>query len=295
MFVVKLRKIWFLISSLLVVLSIVFIAVWGINFGIDFTGGSLAELRFNDGRPEVPELTAALSEFNLGDVNIQPSGEQDMIFRFEFLNEEQRAKVLEKLNANYGGIEELRFNSIGPIIGEELRTKTIYAVVGVFVAIILYVAYAFRKISKPISSWKYGVLTIIAAFHDVVIPVGVFAVLGKYFDIEVNAPFVAALLTIMGYSVNDTIVVFDRVRENLLKTEGTFEEIVARSIRQTLARSINTTLTTLLALVAIFLFGGETIKDFTGVLIIGIAIGAYSSVFLASPLLVAWEQFRRRA
>jgi len=296
MWVVKHRKIWFAISAITVIVSIVLTAVWSLNFGIDFTGGSLAEIRFNNNnRPAVPEMREFLSGYELGDFNIQPSGEQDMLIRFQFLSEEQRSELLANLDKKYGDVEELRFDSVGPIIGEELRTKTFYAIVGVLVAIILYVAYSFRKISKPISSWKYGLLTIVAAFHDVIIPVGVFAVLGKYMGIELNAPFVAALLTVMGYSVNDTIVVFDRVRENLLKTEGTFEEIVGRSVRQTMARSINTTLTTLLALIAIFFFGGDTIRDFTGVLIIGILTGAYSSVFIASPLLVTWEKFRKRA
>lgn len=296
MFIVKARKIWFLISSIIIIASIVLTATWSLNFGIDFTGGTLAELRFIESeRPSVPELRQALSGFNLGDINIQPTDERDVLLRFQFLSEEQRNNVLNKLNEEYGEIEQLRLDSIGPIIGEELRTKTFYAIIGVLVAIILYVAWAFRKISKPIASWKYGLLTIVAAFHDVIIPIGVFAVLGKFLNIEINAPFVAALLTIMGYSVNDTIVVFDRVRENLLKTEGTFEEIVGRSIKQTFRRSFYTTITTLLALVAIFFFGGETIKDFTGVLIIGITVGAYSSIFIASPLLIAWERFRRRA
>lgn len=295
MWVVKLRKIWFSISAITVIAAIVFTAVWSLNFGIDFTGGTLAELRFLEiERPSISEVTDSLSEFDLGDVSIQLTKDTDMLLRFQFLTEEQKSNVLNKLNETYGEIEELRFDSIGPIIGEELRTKTFYAIIGVLFAIIFYVAYAFRKITKPISSWKYGLLTIVAAFHDVLIPVGVFVILGRFFDVEVNAPFVAALLTIMGYSVNDTIVVFDRVRENLLKTEGTFEQIIGRSINQTFTRSINTTITTLLALIAIYFFGGDTIKDFTGVLIIGIAIGAYSSIFIASPLLIAWEKLRRR-
>ncbi|MBU0649176.1 protein translocase subunit SecF [Patescibacteria group bacterium] len=294
MAIVKLRKIWFLISAALVIASVVFIALWGLNFGIDFTGGSLAEIKFIEQRPEIPAVRGALAEFELGDINIQPSGDQDIIFRFQFLDEEQKTKVLEKLTADFGQIEELRFDNVGPIIGQELRTKTIYAVIFVLLAIVVYVAWAFRKVSKPIASWKYGLLTLLASFHDVIIPIGVFSLLGKFMGTEINAPFIAAVLTILGYSVNDTIVVFDRVRENLLKTEGTFFEIVGRSIRQTFARSINTTLTTLLALIAIYLFGGETIKDFALVLIIGVAVGAYSSVFIASPLLVSWEGFRKR-
>lgn len=294
MIIVKLRKIWFLISAVFVITSVVFIAVWGLNFGIDFTGGSLGEIRFHDQRPEVPELRDTLAALDLGDFNIQPTGDRDMLLRFQFLDDEKKLSIFNELEAKYGQIEELRFDSIGPIIGEELRTKTIYAVSLVLLAIVVYVAWAFRKVSKPIASWKYGMLTLVASFHDVVIPVGVFALLGRFFGAEINAPFIAALLTILGYSVNDTIVVFDRVRENLIKTEGTFYEIVGRSIRQTFARSINTTLTTLLVLLAIYLFGGETIKDFAFVLIIGVAVGAYSSVFIASPLLVSWEGFRKR-
>jgi len=292
MWFVKKRKIWFAISGTLVVLSIIFTAVWGLDFGIDFTGGSLAEIRFNDGAPDIPALRETLASLELGNTNVQPTEENTVIFRFQFLDDQKRNEVVGLLEEQYGSVEELRFTSIGPIIGEELRVKTFYAIVGVLVAIILYVAYAFRKVSKPISSWKYGLLTIVAAFHDTIIPIGIFAVLGHFYDFEVNAAFVAALLTIMGYSVNDTIVVFDRVRENLLKTSGSFEEIVGRSIDQTITRSINTSFTTLLALLAIFIFGGETIRAFTGVLIIGIAVGAYSSVFLASPLLVSWERFR---
>jgi len=277
-----------------VILSIVFTSLWGLNFGIDFTGGSLAEIRFNDGAPDVSALHETLSTVELGDTNIQTAEDNVVIFRFQFLDDEKRNQVITVLTEQHGDVEALQFTSIGPIIGEELRVKTFYAIIGVLIAIILYVAYAFRKVSKPISSWKYGFLTIVAAFHDIILPIGIFAVLGHFFEFEVNATFVAALLTIMGYSVNDTIVVFDRIRENLLKTEGSFEEIVGRSVKQTLTRSINTSITTMLALLAIFIFGGDTIRLFTGVLIIGIGIGAYSSIFLASPLLVAWERFRLR-
>lgn len=294
MFIVKWRKIWFLISAVLIGLSIVSIAVWGLKFGIDFTGGSLAEIKFLQQSPTVPDLRSALSGLELGDVNIQPSADNQVIFRFQFLDEDKKGQVLDTLATNFGSIEEMRFDSIGPIIGQELQSKTLYAIALVLLAIVLYVAWAFRKVSRPIQSWKYGLLTIVAGFHDVILPVGLFALFGKFYGTEINAPFIAALLTILGYSVNDTIVVFDRVRENLLKTQGTFYQIVGRSVRQTIARSINTTLTTLLALVAIHVFGGQTIKDFALVLTVGIAVGAYSSVFIASPLLVSWEGFRIR-
>ncbi|MDD4995518.1 MAG: protein translocase subunit SecF [Patescibacteria group bacterium] len=296
MWVVKHKRIFYLVSSVIVIASIVSFALWQLNWGIDFTGGSLAEFRFNDNnRPTADQVRQDIGEFNLGNMTIQSAGDQDLLMRFQFLSAEQKESVANTLTDKYGNVESLRFDSIGPIIGEELRVKTLYAIVGVLFAIVLYVAYTFRKVSRPISSWKYGLLTIISGFHDVIIPIGVFAILGKFFDVEVNAPFVAAILTILGYSINDTIVVFDRVRENLIRNDWDFDELVGRSINQTFARSINTTLTTLLALISIYFFGGATIKDFTGVLIIGIATGAYSSIFIASPLLVTWEKLRNKA
>ncbi len=187
--------------------------------------------------------------------------------------------------------EEIRFEAIGPTIGKELRQKTYWALVLIITAIVVYIAWAFRKVSKPVTSWKYGTVTIVALLHDIIIPVGIFSLLGRLYNIEVNAPFVAALLTILGYSVNDTIVVFDRIRENLLKHyDGDFDEIVESSIRQTLVRSFNTSITTLLSLIAIFFFGGESIRDFVLALIIGVVSGTYSSIFIASPLLVTWRR-----
>jgi preprotein translocase subunit SecF len=195
------------------------------------------------------------------------------------------------MRERHEAVSELRFESIGPAIGAELRTKAMWSLILVLVAIAVYVAYAFRKVSRPVASWKYGLITLIAALlHDVLIPLGVFAVLGKVFLVEINSAFIAAILTILGFSVHDTIVVFDRIRENLLKTGGAFHEIVERSVNETLARSINTTITTLLPLFAIFFWGGETLKYFALALIIGLVAGTYSSIFLASPLLVVFQK-----
>jgi len=287
--IVSKRKIWLSISGILVLASVLSVVVFGLNFGIDFTGGSLMELSMEE-QVNISEVRTMLEGLDYGEVLVQSTGDAGLIIRMPFLGEEDHQVILSLISESFGSYDELRFDSFGPIIGEELRKKSLYAIGFVFIAIILYVAWAFRKVSRFISSWKQGVITVIAALHDVIIPIGVFAILGRVFGIEVDTAFVAGLLTIMGYSVNDTIVVFDRVRENLLQGDDNFVDTVNKSIRQTLARSINTTLTTLLALLAIFLLGGDTTKMFTLTLIIGIGIGAYSSIFLASPLLVVWEK-----
>ena len=192
-------------------------------------------------------------------------------------------------------VEELHFETIGPSIGKELKRRATYAIVIALLVIIAYIAWSFRRVSKPVASWKYGVAAIVALFHDVILVVGVFALLGRYAGIEIDTAFIAALLTVLGYSVNDTIVVLDRVRENLPRSNEDFLGTVNASINQTLARSINTTLTTVLALIALLLFGGETIRYFILALTIGIASGAYSSIFIAAPILVIWEKWQRRS
>lgn len=187
------------------------------------------------------------------------------------------------------------FESIGPTVGNELKQRSIYALAAVLVAIIIYIAWAFRKVSQPVASWKYGVVAVVALLHDVIVPAGVFAVLGHYAGVEIDILFVTALLTILGFSVHDTIVVFDRTRENLARrTAGSFEEVVNTSVNQTIRRSINTSATAFLALLAMYLFGGEPIKNFVLALMIGIAIGTYSSIFIASPLLVVWNNWKHR-
>jgi len=192
-------------------------------------------------------------------------------------------------------IEEKRFESIGPVIGNELKSSAFWALILSLVGIVLYISWAFRKVSRPISSFNYGFIAIIALFHDIVITMGIFAVLGHFLNVEVGIPFMAALLTVLGYSVNDTIVVFDRTRENLLKADiDDFEEVVNKSVNETLIRSLNTSFTTLLVLAALFLFGGETIKYFVVALFVGIFFGTYSSIFIASPLLVSWQRWKFR-
>jgi len=294
--VIKRRNIWFTIEIITVILSIIFLIMWGLRPGMDFTGGSLLEIKFSQNRPDVGTLKDNLKEVEgLGsDFVVQPVGNDKMIIRFQNTEESMHQALLTKLNENYQGVTQDRYESIGPSIGKELKTKAFYAVFVAVLGIIIYIAWAFRKVSWPVKSWKYGLCAIIALIHDILVVIGVFALLGHFMNVEIDLPFIAALLTILGYSVHDTIVVFDRIRENLGRVVKTsFEDIVNRSINETFARSINTTVATLLSLIAIYLFGGESIKFFALALIIGITSGTYSSIFIASPLLVVWENFSR--
>jgi len=253
------------------------------------------ELEFNQSRPIVSEIKSSLDSLEIGDIKIQPTGEKGIILRAKDIDEQAHQQILEKLNSFTNNITEHKFTSIGPIVGQELKKKTTSAMILVVVCIILYIAWAFRKISKPVQSWKYGLSAIIALAHDVIIVSGIFAVLGRFAGYEVDVLFVTALLTILGYSVNDTIVVFDRVRENLFHEHGyDFEDTVNHSVNETVVRSLNTSITTLLVLFSIFLFGGASIKQFVLALICGAIVGTYSSIFLASPLLVVWQKLRKR-
>lgn len=295
--VIHYRRYWFALSALLVAVSIVFIAVWGLRLGIDFTGGSLIEWQFTGARPEKTALESEIKQVGIDRAQLQPLGDDGFLARLPFIDASTHTILADRLQKAFGDTwREERFETIGPSISNELKTNTLYAIVLVSLAIVFYVAWAFRRVSEPVSSWKYGVCAIISLLHDIIIPTGVFAVLGRFAGIEVDVLFVTALLTILGYSVNDTIVTFDRIRENIIKRRhDAFGDIVDDSINATVSRSVNTTLTTLLALVAVYLFGGETTRSFALALIIGITSGAYSSIFLASPLLVTWYRFKERS
>ena len=285
----------------MIIMSIIALVAFGLKLCIDFTGGSLLEIEFAIPRPNNQQINDILTTNGINNAIVQPIGEKEVEIRFKDIDEATHQKVLAELKNNLKPTEfkegdtvltEKRFDSIGPSIGNELKKKTVWAIIIVSIAIIAYIAWAFRKVSKPIASWKYGVIAVVALIHDIIITVGLFAILGKFYGIEANAPFIAALLTIFGYSNNDTIVVFDRIRENLIRHRGDdFEDIVDRSINEVIVRSINTSVTVLLALFVLLLFGGATIRDFVLALIFGVIIGTYSSVFLASPLLVVWEKW----
>lgn len=285
------RKIYFIISGVLIVLSAASLLLWQLNLGIDFKGGSLLRVDFEKNVPSLDKVKNSLSDMQLPGLSVQPIGDNGYLLRMENISEKKHQEIVGKLQGLESGMVEKRFASIGPTIGQELRRKALWAIVLSLVAVVVYISWAFRKVSYPVSSWKYGLCAICALFHDVLITIGVFTVLGHFMGVEVGVPFVAALLTIVGYSVNDTIVIFDRVRENIIKAiKDSFEKTVSLSVSQSITRSINTSLTTLLVLLAILIWGGETITFFILALIIGVILGTYSSLFIASPLLVEWEK-----
>lgn len=245
--------------------------------------------------PTQEAIISKLSDLDIS-LSVAMTDGNGAILRFKHVPDATHQTIVTRLQEQVkdtegANVNELRYESIGASIGQELKKKSIWATILVMLAIMLFVAYAFRKVSYPVTSWKYGVAILISLVHDVVIIVGLFILLGYFFGIEINTPFIAALLTVLGYSVNDSIVVLDRVRENLHREEGSFEDVVEKSVEQTFARSINTSVTTLLALSAVLVFGGTTIRDFVLALIFGIIIGTYSSIFIAAPVLVTWQKW----
>ncbi|MDI6591576.1 MAG: protein translocase subunit SecF [Patescibacteria group bacterium] len=291
----KFSKFYFIFSGILILGSLICLIIFGLNLGIEFTGGSILEIEYKEKRPSIEVIRETISPFNLEE-SIQSVGEKGVIIRMGNISEETRKEVLQKLKEKEEIVEEkTSFESIGPMIGRELKQKTKVVVVLTISAIILYIALAFRRIQRPLKSWQYGIAALLALFHDVLIPLGIFSILGKFYNVQITIPVIVALLTVLGYSINNTVVVFDRIRENLLKRRYlTFEETVNNSLNQTLTRQINTSLTTLFVLIAIFFLGGETLKYFALALILGITAGTYSSIFLASPILVSWLKWRKR-
>ena len=283
-----------LVSATLVAAALAAIAIFGLNLGIDFTGGSIMDVRITGATVNTVSEVVSQGGF---EAKVQTSEADHYLIRLPQITEEQHQAILSSLEARFDGVEESRFDLVGPVVGKELGRASVRATVILLVLIALYISWAFRRVSLPVASWKYGLVTLVSAFHDVIVPLGVFAVLGHFWGFQVDTAFVAALLTILGYSINDTIVVLDRTRENIFRTRHQnlpFEDIVNKSIFETLGRSLNTTLTTLLPLFAILILGGDSTRSFVLALIIGIISGAYSSIFLASPLLVLWEKYGRK-
>lgn len=286
-------------SGVLALASIVALSLWGLNLGIDFTGGSLLELAFADSRPSAEEARGVLAPLELGNVIIQATGERGLILRFRHIDEVTHQEIIRRLSAldpQSPAPSEKRFDTIGPTIGAQLKRRALTALGTALVAIVAYIAWAFRRVSKPVASWKYGIAAVAALIHDVLIPTGIFSVLGRFRGVEVDTLFITALLTILGFSVHDTIVVFDRTRENLgqLRRPEPYTDTVNRSVNETLTRSILTSFTVLLALGAIFLFGSPSVRYFSLALMLGIVFGTYSSIFVASPLLVIWNSLTEK-
>lgn len=292
--IIKYRKLWLIVSAAITIVSIIALAIWGLKPGLDFTGGSLLEVKYASSQPSVSQIQDSLKSVGISSLIVQPAENGAVILRFQETTQDKHLAVVSALKTASPDVEEVRFESIGPSVGEDLRSKSFWVIFLVLIIIILYVSMAFGKVSKPVASWKYGLISIIALFHDILITSGVFAFLGHFYGMEVNTPFVVALLTVLGYSIHDTIVVFDRTRENLPKSHSSFAETVDHSLNQTFVRSINTVITVLLSLLAVLIFGGASIRDFVLALMVGITCGAYSSLFVASPLLVYFEQWQKR-
>lgn len=296
MFVVKYKNFFFLISLILILGSIWSFWNYGLKLGTDFTGGSILEVNYQANRPTSDEVRAGLEKLELGPVSVQLAGENDVILRLKALTESEHQALLQALPrvAEQAPVEK-RFSSIGPTVGQELAKRGLIAIALVTVLIILFIAFAFRQVSRPVSSWKYGIVALIALLHDLIIPAGVFAYLGHAQGIEIDALFLTGLLTILGLSIHDTIVVFDRIRENLKKKVSPhFAEAVGQSLSETFTRSLNTSLTIIFVLIVLYIYGAAATQNFALLMAIGVAVGTYSSIFIASPLLVVWEKFSSR-
>jgi len=245
-------------------------------------------------RPENPVIQEKLRDLNLGEITIQPTGDRGVILRIKEINEASHQEILSKLG-EISNVREQRFENIGPVVGKELRQKTITLIIVSLLSLLIYITIAFSKVSRPISSWQYGVISILTLSFDVLVAIGIFTLLEKFYQVQLSVPIVTALLTILGYTINDKVIVFDRIRENILKGQKkTFEETVNFSLNQTLTRSLSTGTCTLLVLLFIFFFGGDTLRYFSLILIVGIVVGTYSSLFLATPILVGWLKWQKK-
>lgn len=292
--IIQKRKIWYALSLLVLVPGIVSLFLWGLKLGNDFTGGSLLEYKFSKS-PDANILGPVLDYLDLGKLSISLAGNNSAVIKLKPINQETADKITKAIQGKYSDAEVASFESIGPTIGAELRQKSFLMSILVLTGILLYVTYVFRGVNKnaQVSSWAFGGATVIALFHDALTVVGIVSILGHFFNFEIDTLFVTALLTVIGFSVHDTIVVFDRIRERLRVSFGhTFEATVNESVNQTIVRSINTSATVLMVLSALYVFGGQSLHDFVLVLLIGITAGTYSSIFIASPLLVTWEKLK---
>ena len=286
-------KQFLILPALLSLLSLAAIIMWGLHPGIDLAGGSLLQVSYPNGAPTVAAIQTAVAPLQLGDVLVQPTGTNGYILRERTLTTDEK-NSLESALGTLGTVQEQQFTSIGPTIGAEILHQGYLAILLVVFCIICFIAFAFRKVSEPVASWKYGIVAIVTLIHDILIPAGLFAILGHFAGAEVDSLFIVALLTVLGISINGTIVVFDRIRENLRRNADNrrkedFSYVVGHSIMQTLARSINTSLTVIIVLLALYFLGPASTQNLARTLLAGMIAGTYSAIFLASPLLVMWE------
>ncbi|MEK7631121.1 MAG: protein translocase subunit SecF [Patescibacteria group bacterium] len=284
------RKIFYIFSIILVAASLGALVAKGLNFGPDFTGDAVLDGVYANSRPALDDIRKGFDEAQIEVIAFEARGDNGIFLRTRFLDEANHQEVLRVLKSK-GEFTEQGFVSHGPTVGKQLRRNAITAIIVTLLAIVCFIAYAFRQVSRPVSSWIYGLVAVVALGHDLAVPTGLFA----WFGYQIDSLYISALLTVLGFSVHDTIVVFDRLRENLRKSSGgSFADIAERSLRETIVRSINTSMTTILALSAVYFFGGETTQPFALALIVGIAVGTYSSIFIATPLLVTIEGWKNK-
>lgn len=293
MFIVAHRNIFFALTGAVVIAALLSIGAFGLHLGIDFTGGTLAQISYDGMRPSADALSSTLTDAGFTNFSLREYGDNGYALRAQTLTDEQRGELAAVFTYQGGTAHVDALTEIGPTIGKELRNKALVALGLVLLCILLFIAFAFRKVSEPVSSWVYGLIALIALLHDVIIPVGFYAALGHFAGAQIDTLFVTAVLTVLGFSIHDTIVVFDRTRENLaINTERgrkeDFAETAGRALSQTFVRSINTSLTVLLTLSVLYALGPASTKDFALTLLVGIIAGTYSSIFLATPLLVWW-------
>ncbi|PIT92402.1 MAG: protein translocase subunit SecF [Candidatus Harrisonbacteria bacterium CG10_big_fil_rev_8_21_14_0_10_42_17] len=286
------KKISLGISSVLVIASIFMIFMFGFQLGIDFTGGTLWQIKFKDTKITKTELNEYFLLKGETGASVTAASGESFLIRLKEIDEAMHQALLSDVKNKFGDLEELQFETIGSTIGEEVQSRAITAFILVLITISLYVAFVFRKVSKPVSSWKYGIIALVTLFHDAIIPTGLMVVLRRFIHVEIDTNFIVAILVVIGFSIHDTIVVFDRIRENLILKKDTrekFEDIVNLSVNQTIVRSLNTSLTLVVVLVALLFLGSASLTNFILVILAGTIIGTYSSILVASPLLTLWK------
>ncbi|PIV86823.1 protein translocase subunit SecF [Candidatus Kaiserbacteria bacterium CG_4_8_14_3_um_filter_50_23] len=289
------RTVYFWITGLILAAAFGAILFFGLPLDIDFTGGSLMQVGYQNERPLLADIQKQIAVVPLGVISVRASGANAVSIRTRTLTPFEHSAVLTVLSQS-ASTTELSYTSVGPTLGGQFAHKALWAILAVALAIILYIAFAFRKVSRPVPSWGYGLTVIAILVHDLIIPAGFFAILAHFTGARVDALFVTALLALLGYSVNDTIIIFDRIREHLARNEKIgskelFEQTVGKSISETMTRSINTSLTVVLALLSLVILGASATRVFAFVMLVGVIAGTYSSILLAAPLLIPLARY----
>ncbi len=288
MYIVYHRGLFFWLTGLILAAAIGAIVFWGLPLGIDFTGGSLMQASYPDGRPALADIQERAAAVPVGEVSVRAVGDTGVSVRTRTLSPEEHDTLLAALSSDSSVATELSFTSIGPALGSQFANKALWAIFAVMFVIVLYIAFAFRRVSKPVPSWGYGLTVVVMLAIDLIVPAGFYAALCHYTGAQVDSLFIVAMLALLGYVVNDIIVIFDRVREHLARNEKlglqeSFEDTIGKSIDETMTRSINTSLTVVLALIALIFFGAEATRDFALVMLVGVVVGTFSSIVRSEP------------